>query len=118
MNRTRSLPLSASGVMSHVPPHAVVATFPAVSVPPNGKVSALVTPPTTQNAVFAGGDREECHRCDHQHCRHQRHVVSHVRPPRPGYDVTSGSSGVFADGLLGGALLSNEAMDGRKPRRV
>jgi len=40
--------------MTQVPPQAAVATFPAVSVPPNGRVSALVTPPTTQKLVLNG----------------------------------------------------------------
>src|SRR5262245_33773213 len=54
MKWTCSLPLRLAGVISHVPPHAAVATFPAVSVPPNGSVSALVTPPRTQKLVFSG----------------------------------------------------------------
>src|SRR5438094_129508 len=53
-NRTGSLPLSASGVIVHVPPQAAVATLPAVWVPPNGSVNALVTAPTTQKPVLNG----------------------------------------------------------------
>src|SRR5262249_10577574 len=54
MKWTCSLPLSVAGVINHVPPHAAVATFPAVSVPPNGSVSALVAEPSTQKLVFSG----------------------------------------------------------------
>src|SRR5215470_465907 len=54
MKWTCSLPFSVAGVISHVPPHAAVATFPAVSVPPKGSVNTLVTPPRMQKLVFSG----------------------------------------------------------------
>src|SRR6266851_3796166 len=52
--RTCSLPLSASGVIAQVPPHAVVATLPAVSGPANGSVNPLVIPPRMQKLALTG----------------------------------------------------------------
>src|SRR5262250_237165 len=54
MNRTRSCPFSALGVIAQVPPHAALATFPAVRVPPNGKVNTLVIPPRMQKVPLMG----------------------------------------------------------------
>jgi hypothetical protein len=50
--RTGSRPLSAAGVIAHVPPHAVDATFSAVRGPPNGSVKPLVTAPRMQKLAL------------------------------------------------------------------
>src|SRR5215470_10032493 len=54
MNRTRSCPFRALGVITQVPPHAALATFPAVRVPPNGNVNTLVIPPRMQKVPLMG----------------------------------------------------------------
>jgi hypothetical protein len=46
--------LSAAGVIAHVPPHAVDATFSAVRGPPNGSVNPLVTAPRRQKLALIG----------------------------------------------------------------
>src|SRR3989442_5933446 len=54
IKRTRSLPLSTSGVITHVPPQAAVTIFPAVSVPTNGNANPLATAPRTQKLILNG----------------------------------------------------------------